>query len=72
MKFFGESENAVKTQIWTVQIVYLLYLKLRQATTFSKKNFSSFICELRMCIFDRRNLFLWFSDSPSQENSNLS
>ncbi|HAM78221.1 MAG TPA: hypothetical protein DCP61_03420 [Treponema sp.] len=27
-KFFGESENAVKTQIWIAQIVYLLYLRL--------------------------------------------
>lgn len=71
-KFFGESENAVKTQIWIALIVYLLYLRLRQLTTFSNKNFSSFICELRVCIFDRRNLFEWFSGSPPDEKPKLS
>ena len=55
-KFFGESENAVKAQIWIALIVYLLYLRLRQLTAFSNKNFSSFVCELCVCIFDRRNL----------------
>ena len=55
-KFFGESENAVKAQIWIALIVYLLYLRLCQLTAFSNKNFSSFVCELCVCIFDRRNL----------------
>ena len=40
-KFFDESENAVKAQIWIVLIVYLLYLRLRLLTAFSNKNFSS-------------------------------
>ena len=34
-KFYGESENAVKTQIWIAMIVYLLFLKLRQMSTAS-------------------------------------
>lgn len=71
-KFFGESENAVKAQIWIALIVYLLYLRLRQLTAFSNKNFPSFICELRVCIFDRRNLFGWFSLSPPDEKPKLS
>ncbi len=71
-KFFGKSENAVKAQIWIALIVYLLYLRLRQLTAFSSKNFSSFICELRVCIFDRRNLFWWFSGSPPDEKTKLS
>ena len=71
-KFFGESENAVKAQIWIALIVYLLYLRLRQLTAFSNKNFSSFVCELRVCIFDRRNLFGWFSGSPPDEKPKLS
>ena len=71
-KFFGESENAVKAQIWIALIVYLLYLRLHQLTAFSNKNFPSFVCELRVCIFDRRNLFGWFSGSPPDEKPKLS
>lgn len=71
-KFFGESENAVKAQIWIALIVYLLYLRRRQLTAFSNKNFPSFVCELRVCIFDRRNLFGWFSSSSPDEKPKLS
>ena len=66
-KFFGESENAVKTQIWIALIVYLLYLKLRQMSTMqSSKNFTNFICELRVCIFERKDLFAWFAGFPAE------
>jgi len=63
-KFYGESENAVKTQIWIALIVYLLYLKLRQLSEKSSKNFTHFICELKVCIFERKDLFAWFSGIP--------
>lgn len=64
-KFYGESEKAVKTQIWIAMIVYLLFLKLRQMSTASyssrSKCFTHFMSELAVCIFERKDIFLWFS-----------
>lgn len=63
-KFYGETENAVKTQIWIALIIYLLYLKLRQMSKNAVKNFTHFICEVSVCIFQRKDLFEWFAGSP--------
>ena len=63
-KFYGETENAVKTQIWIALIMYLLYLKLRQMSKNSAKNFTHFICELSVCLFQRKDLFEWFAGIP--------
>ena len=63
-KFFGETENAVKTQIWIALIVYLLFMKLRQLCTRPGKNFTDFISELKVCIFERKDLFEWFVGNP--------
>lgn len=62
-RFFGQSENAVKTQIWIALIVYLLFLKLReQCTNVSKKNFTCFMSEIKVCLFQRASLIEWFMD----------
>ena len=45
-------------------IIYLLYLKLRQMCKNAVKNFTHFICELSVCIFQRKDLFEWFTGSP--------
>lgn len=63
-KFYGQSENAVKTQIWIALIIYLLYLKLREMCRNSRKNFTHFTCEIAVCLFERKDLFAWFSGSP--------
>ncbi len=63
-KFYRETENAVKTQIWIALIIYLLYLKLRQMSKNAVKNFTHFICELSVCIFQRKDLFELFAGSP--------
>ena len=42
-KFYGQSKNAVETQILIALIVYVLYLKLRQMSTYEGKNFTDFI-----------------------------
>ena len=57
-------ENAVKTQIWIALIVYLLFMKLRQLCTRPGKNFTDFISELKVCIFERKDLFEWFVGNP--------
>jgi hypothetical protein len=71
-KFYGETENAVKTQIWIALIVYLLYLKLRQLCIKSSKSFTHFICELKVCLFERNDLFMWFTESPPVRTKNKS
>ena len=63
-KFYGKTENAVKTQIWIALIIYLLYLKLRQMSRNAAKNFTHFVCELSVCLFQRKDLFGWFAGIP--------
>lgn len=60
-KFYGQSENAVKTQIWIALIVHLLFLILKVMNRQSKRNFSSFSSEISLVLFKHRNLSLWFS-----------
>ena len=60
-KFYGQSKNAVETQILIALIVYVLYLKLRQMSTYEGKNFTDFISELKVCLFERKDLFGWFA-----------
>ena len=66
-KFYGETENAVKTQIWIALIIYLLYMKLRQMSKNAAKNFTHFVCEFSVCLFQRKDLFDWFSGSPPKK-----
>ena len=63
-KFYGQTENAVKSQIWIALIVYLLYLKLCKMSGCAVKNFTHFICELSVCLFQRKDLFEWLSGRP--------
>jgi len=63
-KFYGQSQNAVETQIWVALIVYVLYLKLRQMSTYEGKNFTDLISELKVCLFERKDLFGWFVALP--------
>ena len=60
--FYGTSENAVKTQIWTALIAILVvkYLKLRSTFGWSLSNL---IALLRMNLFTYRDLWSWL-DTP--------
>lgn len=68
-KFYGQSENAVKTQIWIALIVYILYLLLKQQCTKNGKIFTHFICELSVCLFERTDILDWFCGQSSSLNS---
>lgn len=59
-KFYGQSENAVKTQIWIALIVHMLFLILRAETCDRKRTFSSFCSEISVVLFKHRNLHKWF------------
>lgn len=70
-KFYGQTENAVKTQIWIALIVYLLFLKLRELCTYEGKNFTYFMSGIRVCLFERTDLFAWFVGSPPVTTSSI-
>ena len=63
-KFYAQTENAVKTQIWIALIVYLLFLKLRQLCKYEGKNFTYFMSAIKVCLFERTDLFSWFVGAP--------
>lgn len=60
-KFFDRTENTVKTQIRIALTVYLLYMKLRQLCIYGGKNFTNFMSELKVRLFERKDLFEWFA-----------
>ena len=60
-RFYGQSENAVKTQIWIALIVHLLFLILKAGTGQDNRTFSSFCSEISVVLFKHRNLEKWFT-----------
>ena len=60
-RFYGQSENAVKTQIWIALIVHLLFLILKAQNRESDRTFSSFCSEISVVLFKHRDLNKWFS-----------
>lgn len=72
-RFYGHSENAVKTQIWIALIVHLLFLILKKLTGDEKRSFSSFCSEISVVLFKHRKLENWFSGdyekSPPKMNT---
>jgi transposase len=62
-RFYGTSENAVRTQIWIAMIVYLLYMLLKKSVGTITKCFTHFISEISVSLFQRIDLNLWFANS---------
>jgi len=62
-RFYGTSENAVKTQIWIAMIVYLLFLMLKKTTGCITKRFTHFISEISVSLFQHIDINDWFSGS---------
>ena len=60
-RFYGQSETAVKTQIWIALIVHLLFLILKAMNGNAKRTFSSFCSEISVVLFRHRNLDKWFA-----------
>ena len=42
----------------------VLYLILRQMNSYEGKNFTDFISGLKVCLFERKDLFGWFAGIP--------
>ena len=71
-RFYGQSENAVKTQIWIALIVHLLFLILKAETRYAKRTFSSFCSEISVVLFKHRNLEKWFAGDYEKKRPNPS
>jgi IS4 transposase len=58
-RFYGNTKNAVMTQIWTVLIVYLLFYLLKAQTRNMGMSFTNFISVIKTMLFQRICLFEW-------------
>jgi putative transposase len=65
-RFYGNSKNAVMTQIWTAMIVYLLFYLLKMKSRAYKLSFTNFISVIKTMLFQRLSLydFLCGTDLP--------
>jgi IS4 transposase len=61
-RFYGNSKNAVMTQIWIALIVYLLFYILKQQSKNMNLSFTNFMSVIRTMLFHRRCLLDWLID----------
>jgi hypothetical protein len=71
-RFYGNSQNAVMTQIWIALIAYLLFYLLKAKFNCWEKSFTNFISVYKTMLFQRTSLFDLFSGTsppykPKQE-----
>ena len=62
-RFYGNSRNAVMTQVWIALIVYLLYYILKMNSKNAILTFTNFISVVRTMLFQRVPLFEWLCDT---------
>jgi putative transposase len=67
-RFYGNSKNAVMTQIWIALIVYLLFYILKQQSKNTELSFTNFISVIRTMLFQRRCLLDWLIDPSPPPN----
>jgi putative transposase len=71
-RFYGNSRNAVLTQIWIAFIVYLLFYLLKTQTKNMGMSFTNFISVIKTMLFQRINVFEWlFHPSPPRKILNI-
>ena len=71
-RFFGNSKNAVMTQIWIALIAYLLFYLLKAQSRNSRINFTNFIHVIRTMLFQRISLSEWLIDpSPPLDSGGI-
>jgi len=56
-RFYGNSKNAVMTQIWIAMIAYLLFYLLKQKFNRFEMSFTNFISVLKTMLFQRVSLY---------------
>jgi len=63
-RFYGNSRNAVLTQIWIALIVYLIYYILKCKSKNFIRGFTDFIHVIRTMLFQRASLLDWMNGTP--------
>ena len=58
-RFYGNSKNAVMTQIWIALITYLLFYILKQKSKCWELSFTNFISVIKTMLFQRICLYDW-------------
>jgi putative transposase len=58
-RFYGNSKNAVMTQIWIALIAYLLYYILKIKSKRWEMSFTNFISVIKTMLFQRFSLYDW-------------
>jgi hypothetical protein len=61
-RFYGNSKNAVMTQIWIALIIYLLYYILKVKSKNMTLSFTNFMSVIKTILFQRRSLFDWIQN----------
>jgi putative transposase len=56
-RFYGNSKNAVMTQIWTAMIAYLLFYLLKAQSKNFALSFTNFISVIKTTLFQRVSLY---------------
>jgi len=56
-RFYGNSKNAVMTQIWIALIAYLLFYLLKTKSKISEMSFTNFISVIKTMLFQRVSLY---------------
>jgi hypothetical protein len=65
-RFYGNSKNAVMTQIWIALVMYLLFYILKMRSRNPDLCFTNFMSLIKTILFQRRCLFDWIQNpSPS-------
>jgi len=56
-RFYGNSKNAVMTQVWIALITYLLFYLLKAKSKISEMSFTNFISVIKTMLFQRVSLY---------------
>ncbi len=68
-RFYGNSENAVMTQIWIALIAYLMFYLLKAKSKSLRLSFTNFISVIKTMLFQRVSLYDFLSGtSPPLKN----
>jgi len=71
-RFYGNSRNAVMTQIWIGLIAYLLFYLLKQKSKYWELSFTNFISVIKTMLFQRVCLYDWLCGTSPPPKQKLS
>ena len=70
-RFYGNSKNAVMTQIWIAMIAYLLFFLLKAKIKSCGMTFTNFISVVKTMLFQRISLYDWLCGTSPPKKPKL-